>query len=187
MKNYLLCIFCLAILPSCLVTYGDNNYSSITTVNTVDCDDKAERMYLFFEGEPIDYEYERIGLVEAKGNRYSSDELLMGYLKNEAWNACANAIINIKKDYQVREEGSILDDDDERDYYDATIISGLAVRIDTNFAFLEKYGGGLDTSFRQEVSNDMKQQANESDTQIVLSIVLGLVGLIVFVSVLGTQ
>lgn len=187
MKNTFFCTIYLAFLSSCMVTYGDNNYSRITKVNEIECVDKAERMYLFFEGEPIDYTYERIGLVEANGNRFTSNDLVMDYLKYEAWNACANAIINIKRDFKTREEGSMLDDEDDTDFYDATVYSGLAVRIDTDTEFISKYGNGLDTSFRQAVANDMNQQIKESNTQATASVVLLVLGIMVAIVTLGNH
>lgn len=178
MKNIALSFVSLVLLPSCVVTYGEDNFSRITRVNEIECNEKADRMYLFFEGEPIDYTYERIGLVEANGDQYTKDEVVLDYLKYEAWNACANAIININRDFKTREEGYVLDNKDDIDLYDATVFSGLAVRIHTDSAFVAKYGTGLDTSFKQAVVEDTNQrikEANRLGTIYTVSIVLGLI------------
>ncbi|WPP49372.1 hypothetical protein [Catalinimonas niigatensis] len=186
MKNVILGFVSFFMLTSCIVTH--DNFSSITRVNDIACSEKADRIYLFFEGEPIDYTYERIGLVEANGNKYTEDEVVLDYLKYEAWNACANAIINIRRDFKTKEEGTLLNDNDDVDLYDVTVFSGLAVRIHTDSAFVSKYGTGLDTSFRQNVAEDTNRrikEANNLSTVYIVTMVLGIIMMVAILSGMG--
>ena len=59
------------------------------------CPQGSDRMYLFFEGEPIDYTYKKLGIVEAEAGNSVSTWQMLNCLKYEAWNNCANAVIAI--------------------------------------------------------------------------------------------
>ena len=58
-------------LNSCAIGYSvDKTFTPLSTVN---CDTTPENVTLFFEGEKIDFEYEKIGLIEIQGEYSSTD------------------------------------------------------------------------------------------------------------------
>ncbi len=70
---------------------------------------KADKIYLFFQGEPIDFNYRKIGLIESQGHRYANNALKLDIMKYQAWNNYANAIINISDGLKPIETRRIMD------------------------------------------------------------------------------
>lgn len=140
-------------------TYGYRTKVEYTKLKKVDCDEKPTNIHLFFNVENIDFDYEKIGIVEVKGKENESTENIINHLKYKAWSNCANGIININKNVSTRKRGDnlmdLIDFSEDRarnlDIYDAKFYTGVAVRIKKDTAFLAKYGNDIDTTFVEKV------------------------------------
>ena len=149
-------ILIVSLFASCSMTYGNRISKSFTKLSSDTCNQKANNIKLYFDNEKIDFEYEKIGFVEAVGSQYSSNDEIIDNLKYVAWSNCANAIINIKTDFKQRESGTLLSDKESIDKYSGKVFNGLAVRIlnDTTKT-------PADTSFVNKVIG-YEQDANET-------------------------
>lgn len=179
--KWLLILIVPILLVGCAMTYGDNTFTSITRLQTDTCNYRANNVLLYFEGERLDFEYEKIGLVEATAGIDASNEKVLNHLKYEAWSNCADAIINVKQSYKNRETGTLIDSKDSKMNYSSTVFSGLAVKIKTDTLRMS-----TDTLFIQKVRNEFAERNKKTSEQITLSILgllAGVVLLIVYFSV----
>ena len=75
----------------------------------------------------VDFEYEKIGLIEIQGNYSSKDVDLIEEVKKIALSKCCDAVINLKKNYIDRDKKLLFTDvPDEK--YTSTVYNGIAVR-----------------------------------------------------------
>ncbi|MEO4006611.1 hypothetical protein [Flavobacterium sp. CAU 1735] len=115
------------LLHSC--SYGTHIHETFTPLTeTIEaCATPPEQVDLFFEGEKIDFDYVKIGLIQVEGAIDTSQEELIIKLKKGAQSKCADAIIGIKKVYQTREKG-LLFTDVKPEAYSSEVFYGVAVR-----------------------------------------------------------
>ncbi len=131
MKLRLISIFTIAsgalLLQSCSYgTYVGETFTPLT--ETIEaCTTPPEQVDLFFEGEKIDFDYVKIGLIQVEGAKDTPQSELITKLKKGAQKRCADAIIGIKKVYQTREEG-LLFTDVKPTAYSSEVFYGVAVR-----------------------------------------------------------
>jgi len=157
------------LLSSCLVSYGDHTTSEFSRLETIECAEKPQSMHLFFENETLDFEYRKVGTVEASGGDYDSNEDVLNHLKFQAWNNCANGLILVSSGYQDREKGYLFDSEDP-EYYSSKYYHAVAVQINTDSVFLARHGAGDDLSFADQVLADYVEQANQTSDEVGLSI-----------------
>ena len=151
-------------------------FGTITLLNTVDCQEKAQSILLYFQGEPIAFEYDKIGLIEVDGAQYASDEEILNYMKYYAWENCANAVINIEVDYKTKVENRY---EEEKEYYDAKIYRGLAVKIDKETLVGKRYLETSDLGFVDFVNQDREQNSRVSVAGFVIGLLIVVIAVIV--------
>jgi hypothetical protein len=165
---------------SCVVTYGDSTRGEYTAIQEYNSIEKDSSIYLFYNGEQLDFQYRKIGEVESEGSEYASNTEVLNYLKYKAWENGANGLINIKSDYKNREQGVLFNSESE-DIYNSKYYSAIAVKIAVDSAFLAKYGNGTDTTFVTEVKNYRSKQGQRTSNQIVTSFLGGILGVILVI------
>ncbi|MFC4817264.1 hypothetical protein [Flavobacterium sp. GCM10023249] len=100
--------------------------------NTVEnCEKTDMEVSLYFESEPINFEYEKIGLIEVQGSDYHNDLDVINKLKALSKSKCCDAIIGIKKNYVIRDSGFLFDKE-PLEKYSAITYSGIAVKKKNN-------------------------------------------------------
>lgn len=110
---------------SCAIGYSvEKNFTPLTATT---CDTISQNIELFFEGEKINFEYEKIGLIEIKGEYSSTNDELIEEVKKMAKSKCCDAVINLKKNYVERDK-ILLFTDVPNEKYTSTIYNGIAVR-----------------------------------------------------------
>jgi len=166
------------LLTSCSVTHGDYISSSLTRLSNDSCVCFANSIPLYFENEKINFEYDKIGFVEAISAEYSSNEAVLNHLKYQAWKNCANAIIDIKISYKERETGLLFSDKESQRYYTSTVFTGLAVKI-KNDSLINQ----VDTVFVQKVREDYQELNQEMSEQLTVSFI-GTIGCIILVIIM---
>lgn len=117
---------------SCQSYIPFQNTTSITKTTNEPCIFKSTEVKIFRAGEEIKFKYDEIGVVEFHANYEAEPEAKIDYLKNKAWENCADAIINISSDYNY----------------------GIAVKMIKDKAFFENYTVVPDTSFTSYVKMD---------------------------------
>lgn len=123
-KSFFYILPIIGLLTSCL---GYSTYAKFTPLsNEVKCEAKPTEVELYFEGETINFEYEKVGLIEAKGGYTDNEKEIIPALKKEAANKCCNAIIGLKKGYLTEEMG-ILFTTEKPEKYQAIVYNGIAV------------------------------------------------------------
>ena len=125
--NYLILIIFALILESCAVGYSVGRDFTPLNITTINCDIPPENVDLFFEGEKIDFEYEKIGMIEIKGQYASTNAELINEVKKIAKSKCCDVVINLKKVYVDRDR-KILFSDVPTEKYTSITFNGLAVR-----------------------------------------------------------
>lgn len=137
---YLVIMWLPFFLLSCSSFSKQYPISEYTPLAKNPCNELDSSLYLFFEGEKLDFNYTKIGYVEVVGSKYDMDFELLNHLKYKAFSNCANGLINIETGYKQREE-RLTDDNDNKVFYDAKYYKALAVRINTDSTFLSKHQG----------------------------------------------
>jgi hypothetical protein len=181
-----LVISSLILFQSCLVSYGDTNERSFTPINYNYTKSNSDSMYIFFSGEEIDFNYEKIGLVEAKGHEYASNSEILDNLKYVAWTKGANGIIFVRNNYAQRESGYLFDSENE-EAYDAKVYEGMAVHIETDSCFLNKYAYYADTQYISAVQQQIEDDDARASQQIGCSIVAGFAAVVLFIIAIDAQ
>ena len=177
-KQTILALMIAVIVSGCLVNVGGNTRSTFTKLDSIPCSQKPEKVYLFFENEAIDFEYQKIGLVSVEGGIAASETDVLDRLKFEARNVCANAVIQVAGK-QIERTESKLFDSSSNEKYNAIKYNGIAVKIKVDEKFLAKYGGGVDLKFVDNVNADSQRASNAFENQCALSVISILVGLVV--------
>ncbi|VXC22857.1 conserved hypothetical protein [Flavobacterium sp. 9AF] len=111
---------------SCIGYYPKEIFTPLQD-ETINCTTKDTIVDLYFEGEPINFEYEKIGLIEVHGANLDNDKDVILLLKKMAIEKCCNAIIGIKKGNTVRESGLVFVEKHEYTY-NSTTYFGVGVR-----------------------------------------------------------
>lgn len=109
------------------------NITSITKTTEEPCLFKSTEVKIFRAGEEIKFKYDEIGMVEFISNYQALPEAKIEYLKNKAWENCADAIINISPDCSY----------------------GTAVKMIKDKDFFTNYSLSPDTSFASYVEEDL--------------------------------
>ena len=132
-------LYLLSIVPFLTGCIGGQIQTQFATINKVDCLNPSLELYIFTDGEIVDFEYASIGILEIQGGEYSSLEEVFGELKKEAKRNCANAVINVKQSTTLRETEVLFDDPDEGDLYTASVLTGLAVSVEIDDEFRTRH------------------------------------------------
>jgi hypothetical protein len=103
---------------------------------------KAENIYLFNEGDSLDFEYIILGTVEGEAEKGSKEYLAESNLKYQAWSNYANAVIYLK-------EESIENVNANKNL---KRLKGQAVKIKQDSAFFVKYGKINDLTFLDDLN-----------------------------------
>ena len=111
---------------SCIGYYPKEVFTPLQN-KTIDCVKNDSLVDLYFEGEPITFEYEKIGLIEVHGASSDNDADVILLLKKLASEKCCNAVIGIKKGNTVRESGLAFVEKNEYTY-NSTTYFGVGVR-----------------------------------------------------------
>lgn len=98
-----------------------------TTVKTINCENPPQNIDLVFDGEKVNFEYEKVGLIEVQGESFSNDKEVLEKIKLLAKTNCCDAIINLKRDRTNRESGLLFTTEYDHSY-SAITFHGLAVR-----------------------------------------------------------
>lgn len=195
MKNNLYLVYLIfattltLLLQSCTVTYGDETQSRMMKFENTTCGEKPDRVHLFFESEKVDFEYQKIGLIEVEGNENAYDEKLISHLKYQAWQYCADAVIGIETDFRPRETGLLTDRSDAR-VYSSKVMKGIAVKVKKDSIFNSKYQIPADTSFVSFVRKEQDNNNEKLDYQVGFSYLIGVLvffGVIVALALSGTR
>jgi hypothetical protein len=168
---------------------GQTNYGGVQyrhtkiedNVNTTE----SQCVTIQFLNEPLNFEYKRVGLVEVIARPNMPEELLVDYLKREAYKLNANYIINVEREIVNRVYGS----GENMQSYDYLIYKGIAVFttdekiVDvccTDMGFLKR----ANDHERAAYDKYQEQLANSNEVRGA-GLLLLLVGVIGFLLVLG--
>ena len=139
MKNILIKLTSLFLLINLTSCVGYGAYASFTDLSDkkndgtkpVDenCLNSTMEVSLLFDGEPINFEYERVGLIESEGGIDSNDEDVLKELKKRSKEKCCDMVIGVKKGKGQTEAGLLFITDFEKSHkYNTIIYSGIAVK-----------------------------------------------------------
>ena len=98
-----------------------------TTAEPIVCETPPADVDLIFEGEKLDFEYEKIGVIEIQGEQNSNDKEMLEKVKQMSRSKCCDAIINLKRTYTNRTSGLLFKNEYDHDY-SAITYHGIAVR-----------------------------------------------------------
>ncbi|MEM6643574.1 MAG: hypothetical protein AAF616_11395 [Bacteroidota bacterium] len=171
-------------LSSC-ITYGEATQSQFASLNSTPCLDRSENVFLFFEEEDINFEYEKVGLLEVDGGRYARLQELLDELKYKAWSNCANAVLFVKQSTTVRESGTTFSDEQE-ELYSTTRLSGLAVKLNGEaLQELQNLQGLNKDNFVSRVEDRKQKEQRQTGAEVaggIIGVILGIVLLITIYS-----
>lgn len=111
---------------SCIGYYPKEVFTPLQD-EPITCNKKDSIVALYFEGEPINFEYEKVGLIEIQGANYDNDSQVIRDLKKLAIAKCCDAVIGIRKGSVEREEGLAFVGDGDFTYKSITYY-GIGIR-----------------------------------------------------------
>lgn len=133
------CVFLVApiLFTSCYGYYSAVKFVDLTDKKTAltlteqeACLKSDVDVKMYFEGEPINFEYERIGLIEVNGSSSANDKEVLDELKKEAKKKCCDAVIGIRNSKVEVGQGLLFITDEKDEYkYQSITYSGIAVKI----------------------------------------------------------
>lgn len=117
------------IVQSCGFGYSAvQNFTPLdTTATTINCETPPQNVELIFEGEKVNFDYDKIGVIEVQGDQTSNDKEMLEKIKVLSKSKCCDAIINLKRTYTDRQSGLIFNSEYNRDY-SAITYHGIAVK-----------------------------------------------------------
>lgn len=117
------------IVQSCSFGYDVvQNFTPLdATVKTINCETPPENVELVFEGEKVNFEYEKIGVIEIQGEWSSTDKEMLEKIKLLSKSKCCDAIINLKRDRTDRQSGLLFKPEYDNNY-SAITYHGIAVK-----------------------------------------------------------
>lgn len=95
-KAKILVFSLLLILQSCVLNYNVNRVFDPISNTHINIKDRANNIEVYFDGEPINFEYDRVGIVNVRLSSAVDRSHLISHLKYEAWKNGANALIAVK-------------------------------------------------------------------------------------------
>lgn len=101
------------------------------TLKTIVCETQPENVELVFESEKVNFEYEKIGIIEVEGDRFSTDKEMLEKITLLAKTNCCDAIINLKRDRTDRQSGLLFTSEYDHNY-SAITYHGIGVRKKAN-------------------------------------------------------
>ncbi|MBN1984228.1 MAG: hypothetical protein JW795_22060 [Chitinivibrionales bacterium] len=129
MASIRICIACIPVFfVSCLLRHGDMIESSLIPSSKNQYTPNQGGVAVYFENVPPPFAYEQIGLVKAVGAHRDDDRKIIDRLKYEAWKYGADAVMSVKRSTQAREEGYVLEKEEDQTRYDATLYTGVAIK-----------------------------------------------------------
>lgn len=176
-SRFLITVF-IASLMGC--SYGNYISNDYTKLSDLPCNDRPNNVFLFFEGENIDFQYQKMAIIEVDGEKYSDNTAILNQLKCSAWSNCADGIINVKKTYKNREMG-VIGNDKSKEVYTSSVFTGIAVKIKQDSSFTKKYGCSVDTSFLTPIRAYYENKAEDSKFKFVGGLI-GTWGLMVYLA-----
>ncbi|HBS85766.1 MAG: hypothetical protein A2W91_13310 [Bacteroidetes bacterium GWF2_38_335] len=174
-KLFAILIAFISILSGCF--YGNTVSREYTQTAGVPVGPKPDRVYLFFDGDQKDFNYNEAGFVKVCGEEFSKDDELLAMMMAQARDNGANGVINITCSFVEREKG-VIGDEESVSFYWATVFTGTAVNIDRDSAFCTKYGCETDTSFLQPVKQIQDDESFGCAAQIFGAFAGAIIGLI---------
>lgn len=126
----------LIFVSSC--SYGYNIQEDYQEINYKHTKFLATDFYVFYDGEPIDFRYKKIGKLSITGAKYDEKYDLEKRLIKSARLQGANALVLVKSKRIQRERGYLFSDEDD-EIYETYEIEGIAVTIETDSTFCDNY------------------------------------------------
>jgi len=107
---------------------NEENQKINKTIKPAITKEQIDSVLIFVEGEKLDFEFEKVGIIEVIGAEHSYDEDLILEIKKVAVSRDCNAIINFSKNYTNRESGILFSKEPLKTYSSKTY-GGIAVKI----------------------------------------------------------
>lgn len=157
---------------SCLVTYGDNIARTYSVIHpgAMPAAMPAKGIPLYYEGENTNFSYTKMGWITVEGSQGKSQDELQDHLKYEAYKNGANAVLLVKSSYKVRERGMLFSKTPP-EKYDALVLSGLAVTLDS-LPYTKFIDPNADTSFVNKARRSDFKDAKRGTGQFIGSVIL---------------
>jgi hypothetical protein len=120
--------------------------SSFKKISSYSCRVRQKNVFLFFEGDTLDFKYKQLGSIEVSGRDFEDDTAMIDRLKYTAYQNCANAVIQITTQRAEKNYGGDFRTD-VRTYIRKTY-RGIAVRIESDSLYKSNhFGNSQDLSF----------------------------------------
>jgi hypothetical protein len=120
--------------------------SSFKKISNYSYRTKLKNVFLFFEGDTLDFKYKQLGSIEVSGRDFEDDTAMIDRLKFTAYQNCANAVIQISTQRAEKNYGGDFRTD-ARTYIRKTY-RGIAVRIESDSLYKSNhFGNASDISF----------------------------------------
>jgi len=168
-------IVCLLMIQGCAVTVGDDNASKFIPDSDVRYTSRVKSVAMFYEGSQVNQKYSQIGLIEAQGNKRATTQDVLNHLKVKGLKIGADAIINVKRVDNSRNQHELFSDDE--DIYSSITYQGVAVRFTDLEALPQDIKQKLernDYAAESAVKRDNKRESDNTAFEMVFSVIIGL-------------
>lgn len=177
-------------LNACVSYSGHTTVANYAQIADPPIKEYAENVYLFMDGEEIDFKYIKLGVIDVSGSQGAKLDQVLQNVKSHAWAHYANAVIVVKTDRvtRIKTTDNIDDKYDKQENYSSLHATGVAVQIEIDSAFVAKYGPAQDSVWiKKKIAKEdaLKQTAENPDfgkkkkKPVIVSVLRG-IGLVAF-------
>ena len=138
---------------------------------TLECISKPSQVYIFHEGEPLDFNYKRLGQITYDGPKTHQNVTPTQFAQHEASKHCANAILITSNQirnipYAHSNAGSISS-------REKIMLTAIALRIETDSLFLAQNGRDSNLKTFQKIESQTDYIQNQDAKPSFFATLLG--------------
>ncbi len=165
---------CTSVLYSCNRSFINSNFTPITSG---EYENYSESIDVYFEGTEVNSDYIQIGFVESIGKKDASNDLLIAHLQYRAYKGGADAVINVKKMFNLPAKNSTQENS-------LPVFTGIAIKYTNGVSEDIKQRNRPDSGFLELIENDLEKTRKTEQIEILVYISVGVAFIVGFNSLL---
>ncbi len=121
-------LFILLVMMAC--AYGYEAVSDVAYIKTYRYQAHQKPVDIYYDNDRPVKEYVQFAVIEIKGAKYDNMNHLLNLMRQRAQAIGADGVMNVRKDYAVRERGLVTDAffDEKPEKFTAPVFTGIAIK-----------------------------------------------------------
>ena len=177
LKNSALLLALLIFFTQCgstrYVSYPYKAPISYNSFNNLECLYRPKQVYVFYDGEPINFKYKRLGSMEYLGEPERKGTTAIQYLQHKAWLNCADGIIITNN--AIRDVPTEFDEEDGIiSSYKQAHVNAIAVKMEKDSSFYAQNGQKDESLVYTYIDQEIAEKAETTNSTSVFGALIGL-------------